>query len=65
MKFDVEITALKMSYRNVLLTDLHRLLDRLNSTVNSTQQECENIITELTDKEQSLGHLQGRVRTLR
>lgn len=64
-KFDSEINALRTSYRDVLLTDLQRLLDRLNSSVNSTQLEHGSTINKLTEEEQNLGQLQNKLHTLR
>lgn len=64
-KFDSEINALRTSYRDVLLTDLQRLLDRLNSLVNSTQLEHESTFKKLTKEEHNLGQLQNKLHTLK
>ena len=64
-KFDAEILAIKMSYNHVLLTDLQRLLEKLNSAFNSTQKEQEVTIDKLSAEERHLGKLQGQAHSLR
>jgi mitofusin len=64
-EFNKEVLAVKTSFKNVLLNDLHRLIDRLNLSFNSTQNDCEGAIADLRDEEHQLGLLQGQIRTLR
>uniref|UniRef100_A0A1X7TEP2 Fzo/mitofusin HR2 domain-containing protein n=1 Tax=Amphimedon queenslandica TaxID=400682 RepID=A0A1X7TEP2_AMPQE len=64
-RFDSEINALRTSYRDVLITDIRRLLDKLNTSVNSAQSEYEATISRLTEEERNLGELQGKLHTLR
>lgn len=64
-KFDTEILAIKMSYNHVLLTDLQRLLEKLNSVFNSTQKEHEVTIDKLSAEERHLGKLQGQAHSLK
>ena len=64
-KFDAEILAIKTSYNHVLLTDLQRLLDKLNFDFNSTQKDHDVAIEKLSAEERHLGKLQGQVHSLR
>lgn len=64
-KLNVEVAAIKTSYKNVLLNDLQRLLDTLNSAFNSTQKDHEKVITDLTQEEQHLNNVKGQIHTLR
>ena len=64
-RFDSEINALRTSYRDILITDIRRLLDKLNTSVNSAQLEYEATINRLTEEERTLGELQGKLHTLR
>lgn len=65
VKFDAEILAIKKSYNHVLLTDLQRLIEKLNSAFNSTQKDCEEAIEKLSAEERHLGKLQGQAHSLR
>ena len=64
-KLSIEVLTIKTSFKNVLLTDIQRLLDNLNSAFNSTQKDHETHVSDLTKQEEKITKLKGEIHTLR